>query len=217
MLQRTALLEESRQGGTGIHSICCDSWCCVVFIWQASQVLSWTSQLLAGVDFLSSHNVVHRDLKLDNILISKDGAVKICDFGYAIQLEVDMKMALNPGVVRGGNPAHLAPEVHNARGGRGRYIEYAKQSVWALGVICYEMCGHKSPFEGCLDQAGYDPSHLPPLYFIQASKGLGEPLLEGYQTIVRSMLEFEPGKRPTAAEALAKIKDMVTVPRLNQL
>ena len=52
-----------------------------------------------AIDFLNAHNVVHRDLKMDNILYSDEGVVKLCDFGYSIQLEPGMKMPLTAGII----------------------------------------------------------------------------------------------------------------------
>ena len=65
---------------------------------------------------------------------------------------------------RGGNEAHLAPEVLNVRPGPGKFIDYSKQPVWAAGVLAYELAGHDSPFEGGrIDQRSYETSSLPPL------------------------------------------------------
>ena len=67
-------------------------------------------------------------------------------------------------VPRGGNEAHLAPEVLNVRSGPRKVIDYNKQPVWAAGVLAYELAGHFSPFEGGeIDQRSYDVSSLPPL------------------------------------------------------
>lgn len=173
---------------------------------QASEILSWTFQLLMAIDFLNARNVVHRDLKMDNILYSNEGVVKLCDFGYSIQLEPGMKMPLTAGMGKGGNAAHLAPEVHNSRPGRGRMVDYSKQSVWAMGVLCYEMCNHPSPFEGVLDQCGYDSKDIPPLMRVQTSTGAGAVLPADYQELVKSLLHFEPQLRPSPAEALRKLK-----------
>ena len=78
-------------------------------------LLSWCRQLSEAEKFLVQHGVVHLDMKLNNILVSQDGVLKICDFGFAVQLQPsDFKMRLTQGMAPGGNPAHLAPEVLNA-------------------------------------------------------------------------------------------------------
>ena len=118
---------------------------------------------------------------------------------------------------KGGNPAHLAPEVHNSRPGRGRMVDYSKQSVWAMGVLCYEMCNHPSPFEGGLDQCGYDSKDLPPLVSVRTSLGTGSILPAGYQELVKSLLHFESQRRPTPSEAVNKVKVMVSRTKSTQM
>ena len=64
---------------------------------QVSHVLRWLRDLLSGLEFLFNHNVVHRDLKLENLLLANDGGIKIADFGVAIMLDSEMKLQLNHG------------------------------------------------------------------------------------------------------------------------
>ena len=82
---------------------------------QLELLLSWCKQLSEAEKFLAQHGIVHLDMKLNNILVSQDGVLKICDFGFAVQLQAsDFKMRFMQGMAPGGNPAHLAPEVLNA-------------------------------------------------------------------------------------------------------
>lgn len=53
--------------------------------------MNWFLQLLAALEFLHSHCVVHRDLKLSNLMLTADGTLKVTDFGQAVQLEKDMR------------------------------------------------------------------------------------------------------------------------------
>ena len=58
---------------------------------------------------------------------------------------------------RGGNEAHLAPEILNIKASAGKVLDYSKQLVGAAGVLAYKLAGHNSPFEGGrADQRGYD-------------------------------------------------------------
>ena len=59
---------------------------------QPTKVLQWFHQLLEGLIFLHSQNVVHRDLKLDNLLIDEKGRVIISDFGKAVKLDESMQI-----------------------------------------------------------------------------------------------------------------------------
>ena len=62
------------------------------FVLQPEEVLYWFHELLEGLVFLESQHVVHRDLKLDNLLISERGRVIISDFGKAMLLDETMQI-----------------------------------------------------------------------------------------------------------------------------
>lgn len=65
---------------------------------------------------------------------------------------------------RGGNEAHLAPEILNVRPAPGKFLDYTKQPVWEVGVLAYELAGHRSPFErSSIDQRAYNMGSLPRL------------------------------------------------------
>jgi p21-activated kinase 2 len=64
-------------------------------------------EILLGLDMLHKHKQIHRDLKSDNILVDKNGQIKVADFGFAIQLTKEQKNRKS--VV--GTPAWMAPEL----------------------------------------------------------------------------------------------------------
>lgn len=67
-------------------------------------------------------------------------------------------------VPRGGNEAHLSPEILNTRPKPGNFLNYSKQPVWEAGVLAYELAGHRSPFkQSSIDQRAYNASALPSL------------------------------------------------------
>ena len=100
-----------------------------------------------GSCFLFEQQIVHLDLKLDNILVSADDRIVISDFGFAEQLPREsFRLQVKRGTCPGGNRAHIAPEVLNAyHMGRADSsaveitIDYSKQSAWAVGCLIYEM------------------------------------------------------------------------------
>ena len=78
---------------------------------------------------MHKRNIVYRDLKPENLLIDKEGHVKIADFGFAKKMETARTFTLC------GTPEYLAPEIiQGAKTGYGKSVDW-----WALGVLIFEM------------------------------------------------------------------------------
>ena len=75
---------------------------------QPKEVLNWCLQLLTALEFLDAHCVVHRDLKLSNLMLTSQGVLKVTDFGQAVQLGKDMTIPF----MSGEGPWLLLHEVH---------------------------------------------------------------------------------------------------------
>ncbi|KAL4466170.1 hypothetical protein ABPG72_011048 [Tetrahymena utriculariae] len=104
-------------------------------IFSESTTTSYLIQLLKGIKDLHAHNIIHRDLKLENIMINKQGIIKIIDFGSSRQLKEGIKA--NTLV---GTPYNMAPEVWNQK-------DYGREcDVYSLGVILYQMLFGDYPF-----------------------------------------------------------------------
>jgi serine/threonine protein kinase len=141
-------------------------------------------QLVAGVASLHSEMVLHRDLKLENILIDAAlKSVKLCDFGISRLVEHGAVMT-----DQSGTPAYLAPEVVYEEG----YTGFASD-VWSLGVVLYAMCVGKMPFKGKL---------IEELRAVLRSSELFLPdyLSDEVKDLLAKMLMIDPRRRISVSE-----------------
>ena len=93
---------------------------------------------LLGLSYLHNRNVMHRDIKPDNLFISESGVIKLGDFGLAVQLEHSCSRRNTTC----GTSIYMGPEVY----GEGAEL---KSDVWALGMSVIEMAESKNPFARC--------------------------------------------------------------------
>ena len=103
------------------------------------QALDYAAQVAEGLGYAHKHGVVHRDVKPANIMIVRDGLVKITDFGIARMRSAEVRT--QTGVVLG-SPRYMSPEQVT-----GKRAEPCSD-IFSLGVILYELATGKSPFTG---------------------------------------------------------------------
>ena len=111
---------------------------------QISDVTKIATQIAEGLDAAHKKGIVHRDIKSSNIMITKDGNVKIMDFGLA-------KIGKGGQVTQVGSTvgtiAYMSPEQ-----ARGEEVDL-RTDIWSFGVILYEILTGQLPFKGEYDQA----------------------------------------------------------------
>jgi serine/threonine protein kinase len=106
---------------------------------QEVHVQKYMKQLMLGLKYLKENNIMHRDLKPQNILISKEGNLKLTDFGYAKVVNGTNAMIKT----FCGSPLYMAPEIIKSKG----VNDYStKADLWSVGCIFYEMLTGYPPF-----------------------------------------------------------------------
>jgi eukaryotic-like serine/threonine-protein kinase len=135
------------------------------------------------------HEVVHADLKPENVLLPRDGRVRVVDFGLARLVGTDATAA-------SGTPAYMAPE--RWRGGPPR----AAIDLWALGVLLHEAIEGARPLS---DQA------LAQLVFEPKPIGLGVRVQSAScSSLVSDCLRLDPNERPSAGDAVTRIDRLLS-------
>ncbi len=87
---------------------------------------------------MHDRKILHRDIKCQNVFLTKSNIIKLGDFGIARVLKHTVEVAKS----MVGTPYYLSPEIIESR-------PYSfKSDIWSLGVMLYELCALKPPFEG---------------------------------------------------------------------
>jgi hypothetical protein len=103
---------------------------------KPADALFYASQVATVYAYIHSKDIIYRDLKPENLLLTAEGYLKVIDWGFAKQIEDNTTYTMC------GTPEYLAPEIVNGSG-HGRAADY-----WSLGVVLYEMVVGYSPFVG---------------------------------------------------------------------
>jgi hypothetical protein len=176
--------------------------------------LEWAAQMAQGLAAAHERGIVHRDLKPENVFITRDGHVKLLDFGIAKLVEAVqgatphglMDATVSPsggstgtGMVLG-TPGYMSPEQV-----RGDPVD-ARTDFFSLGAVLYEMlCGRRAFPAGPVVESGYAILHAEP-----------EPLPVATPAqvtqVVHRCLEKDPGRRFQSARDLAFNLELVRAP-----
>lgn len=159
------------------------------------------TQLMSAVSYMHSKGVAHRDIKPENMLLSKDGDLKVADFGLAALFKKDNEIRLCNTVC--GSPPYIAPEV--VTGKRVKKVDILESGyapnmadVWSCGVVLFVLLVGNTP---------WDEPTLRSYEFKEyvetggrTSDELWQKLSLGVQSLLRGMLKLDPKERFTLEE-----------------
>uniref|UniRef100_A0A8C1H976 Cyclin-G-associated kinase n=1 Tax=Cyprinus carpio carpio TaxID=630221 RepID=A0A8C1H976_CYPCA len=140
--------------------------------------------------------VIHRDLKIENLLISHQGTIKLCDFGSATTVahypdyswSAHKRSMVEDEITRNTTPAYRTPEMIDLYS---NYPINEKQDIWALGCILYLLCFKQHPFEeGAKLQIVNGKYNIPQ----------NDTKYTVFHQLIRSMLKINPDERLSISE-----------------
>lgn len=143
-------------------------------------------QIIEGLGYIHSKSILHRDIKLDNILLDGKGKVKIADFGVSKSVRKGEVMR-----EQCGTPAYIAPEIIRDKGYTG-----FKADIWSAGVVLFAMLYGTVPFKANNMQ---DLHQL----IMKAKYNLKDEISEEAKHLITSLLDPDPVTRLTIQEVLA--------------
>ncbi|KAL7850238.1 hypothetical protein SRHO_G00195870 [Serrasalmus rhombeus] len=153
--------------------------------------VGYMCQILQGIQYMHQQNIIHLDLKPENIVcVDKTGIqIKIIDFGLAAKLDPS-----NPVKVMHGTPEFVAPEVINYE------PIYLATDMWSIGVICYILLSGESPFLGDSDTETLALVTAAQWEFDEESF---EDITDQAKDFISSLLHKDVRRRMSCEEALA--------------
>ncbi|BFY99869.1 hypothetical protein BsWGS_02909 [Bradybaena similaris] len=155
------------------------------------EVRYYLRQLVEGVEYIHSNQIIHRDLKLGNMLLNHDMELKLADFGLATRVDFagEKKMTVC------GTPNYIAPEVLQKKG------HSFEADIWAVGCITYALLVGRPPFETTTLKETYQR--------ITENKYVLPPSLStSVKNLIRRCLHADPASRPTLRELM--VDDFIT-------
>ena len=151
-----------------------------------SEILDYFTQICLAIKHIHEKKIIHRDLKSGNIFLTKNGLVKLGDFGIAKRFQKTMDKAKT----FIGTPYYLSPEIIN-----GKPYD-SKSDIWSLGVLLYEMMTFKMPFN----------ANSLPMLSVKIMRGQYIPpptiYTKDLRELVTKCLTVEPKNRPSIQEIL---------------
>ncbi|EAY18256.1 CAMK family protein kinase [Trichomonas vaginalis G3] len=153
---------------------------------KEKKVLQIFTQIILGLEYIHSQNILHRDIKTANVFLFKRGLVKLGDFGISREVTEDSFAQTMIGT-----PYFMCPELL-----RGDPYSFPAD-IWAAGCVLFELLTHKHAFTGKSREELF--TNIKSGNMSMMPSGYSKELIE----LLMSMLQQDPNDRPTCKEILA--------------
>nr|XP_054109543.1 cyclin-G-associated kinase isoform X1 [Callithrix jacchus] len=155
--------------------------------------------------------IIHRDLKVENLLVSNQGTIKLCDFGSATTIShypdyswsAQRRALVEEEITRNTTPMYRTPEIIDL------YSNFPigeKQDIWALGCILYLLCFRQHPFEDGAKLRIVNGKYSIPPHDTQYTV---------FHSLIRAMLQVNPEERLSIAEVVHQLQEIAAARNVN--
>lgn len=156
--------------------------------WNDTKQLINIYGIAAAMKYLHMHNILHRDIKPDNVFVDDNLYPKLADFGLSNEYPAEFKRELE-GTIR-----FLAPEIIDD------YIYSPASDVYAFGILVYELVTKKIAFEGLYWSQVY-------IYVGRGERSdIPDQIDAGYRKLITDCWSQNPNERPTFSEILERLQ-----------
>ena len=177
---------------------------------EIKDAINYLTPILSALSAAHALGIVHRDIKPENILISKDGRIKIADFGLARGEIIGTTMTAESSVILG-SVSYLSPEQVQ------RGIADSRSDVYAVGIVAYEMLTGEKPFNG---DTPIQIAYMHVNEEIPRLRSKRKEIPQGLDDLIASATAKNPDDRPrTATQFLERLQQIQIEidPKKNQL
>lgn len=177
---------------------------------EIKDAINYLTPILSALSAAHALGIVHRDIKPENILISRDGRIKIADFGLARGELIGTTMTAESSVILG-SVSYLSPEQVQ------RGIADSRSDVYAAGIVAYEMITGEKPFNG---DTPIQIAYMHVNEEIPRLRSKRKEIPQGLDNLIASATAKNPDDRPrTATQFLEQLQQIQIEidPKKNQL
>lgn len=165
---------------------------------QEEEIWKLIHDVASGLAYLHQHDIVHQDIKPDNILMDDNGNYLITDFGISTKARSTLRKSVAAGTINAGTMAYMGPERFSKQPTPTRASD-----IWSFGAMVYELITGNVPFGDMGGGMQKNNAEIP---------DINEPVSDDLKQVVEQMMALDKDARPTARQLIEIANTHLGVP-----